>query len=138
MNTSNVPQMLVRRNASAEIKIDAANPNNHTGISLQANTSYLLEVVGVQDWRDWYITTDPRGYMKWYLRPTAPFLRVPNQPYFALMGYLAPEPSKPFFIGMSLPLTPSKGGELICFANDVPCMYWNNSGVLTLKITCQG
>lgn len=39
-----------------------------------------------------------------------------------------------FLIGSAAAITPTRAGELRCYANDVPLMYWNNTGSVTLTI----
>ena len=38
-------------------------------------------------------------------------------------------------IGTKATITPTASGQLFCYANDVPNMYWNNKGKLDLQIS---
>jgi hypothetical protein len=43
-----------------------------------------------------------------------------------------------FAVGRDLTFTAQHTGELICFANDAPGLYWNNKDNLTVVVQCQG
>jgi hypothetical protein len=64
------------------------------------------------------------------------FRRKPNENWFSLIGNIGQSVEQEFLIEKKLekykvPLA----GELFCYANDVPIMYFNNHGSLNLTIT---
>ena len=111
------------------ITIEARRYNNRTGVILEAGATYELTAEG--RWRDASIECGPDGHdapkLRWlrWTRRSRPNL------WFALMGTVA---GKRFLIGSKTTVTIEKTGELVCFANDAPVMYWNNSGAVTLTI----
>lgn len=116
----------------AEIKADVE--WNKTGVELIKGNTYKLEVVGDAKWKDWFITSGPEGFTKWYLHLSSGKKRMKNENWFALIGTYNGE--NPFLIGSGLPeFKALMTGELICYANDVMGFYWNNSGAIELKIT---
>ena len=107
---------------------------NSTGIELLESCSYSLETEAEAVWKDWFISTGPDGFTKWYLRWSAGKKRMKDENWFALIGTLNKE--MPFLIGKGLQeLRPPITGELVCYANDILSFYGNNSGSLALKVT---
>lgn len=112
------------------VTIEAATYWNRTGILLQQGVSYELRAAGT--WRDAKEKCGPDGHdlkrLRWFrwLRRSRP------HNWFALMGKAG---DQTFHIGLGTPITPNAGGELLCFANDVPFMYWNNHCSITLSVT---
>lgn len=105
---------------------------NATGVRLQAHCKYHIVASG--HWTDFYITTDANGFERKHLRPFNRFKRQPDASWFALMGSIDKTPPY-FLVGTELHLGPGKAGELFLFANDMPAMYWNNRGSLSITIT---
>ncbi len=110
----------------------AARKWNATGVMLQAHGEYHIKASGT--WTDFYIATDANGFERKHLRPFKRFKRHPDAHWFALMGSIGKE-SPYFLVGPDLLLKPDKEGELFLFANDLPAMYWNNRGSLSITIT---
>jgi hypothetical protein len=108
---------------------------NFTEIYLDSKETYLFEVKGQQFWNDFFIRTDANGYKASWLKWAEQLRRQPQENWFALIGNIGQEPSTCFFIGEKLEFKPTIDGELFCYANDVPFMYWNNWGLLHLTIT---
>jgi hypothetical protein len=88
--------------------------------------------------------TDPKiqdikpiqGYYLWYLTLFAELRRFPQANWFALIGAIGKDRNTFFPIGQTpMKYTPTTTGEFLCFANDAPFAYGNNSGQLTLQIT---
>jgi hypothetical protein len=105
---------------------------NATGVRLLEHCEYHIKTTGT--WTDFYIGTDANGFERKHLRPFARFKRDPGSPWFALMGSIGKQPPY-FLVGADLLLKPDKEGELFLFANDMPAMYWNNRGSLSITIT---
>lgn len=121
-------------NESKTCLIYAENEWNHTGVILVKGCLYSFETEKGASWKDWFISTGPDGFTKWYLAWVAGMKRVPNQRWFALIGTYNKE--SPFLIGSGMKqLEAQRTGELVCFANDLKGFYWNNKGALTLKIS---
>jgi len=121
--------------------IDARLCWNVTDMILEAGREYNFSAVGT--WRDASIVCNANGYpppalnplQTVVLKPFEPFRRMPSAPWFALIGAIDKDMSTAFIIGCSKRLTVMKTGVLTCFANDVPFMYWNNSGMVMLTVT---
>ncbi len=113
--------------------ISARSQWNRTGIRLTAREKYLLTAKGC--WVDFFLIHRPPGdpsqftYMRWFER----YRRMPTTNWFALIGTVNCDLSTAFVIGESKEITGIEG-ELTCFANDVPCMYWNNWGHVELLV----
>jgi hypothetical protein len=119
--------------ASAEIR--AARRWNATGIRVEAGQAYDLAATG--RWMDLNLCAGPAGnpHPTWSQRLVACRLRAPDALYFTLIGALDRDPSTQFPIGACRSWTAPRAGELTCFANDVPLMYWNNRGSVHLTVT---
>ena len=118
---------------TAEIR--AARFWNDTGIMLEAGRRY--DFVAEGRWIDLVVASGPQGNADpvWTQRLVAHRLRAPGQHYFTLMGALDRDPATIFPIGARLPgWSPPRAGQLTCFANDVPLMYWNNRGSVRLTV----
>lgn len=110
---------------------------NPSGVVLSVERVYDLEVVEIEDWRDWTIRTDADGFEKWYMAPFRSLRRVPAGRWFQLAGQIGNDDSTTFLIGSALKgFKPSTTGELQVFANDVRWAYANNKGSLRLRISC--
>ncbi|MFS2153198.1 hypothetical protein [Rhizobium sp. Rhizsp42] len=86
-------------------------------------------------WQDWKIDAGVDGYDRPWLRPFTGLRVMPEQQWFALIGAIDKDKATAFLIGKSRPswIAP-KTGVLYCCANDIPWMYWNNSGAV--ELTC--
>lgn len=121
--------------------IDARLCWNVTDLMLEAGHSYDFSATGT--WRDANIVCDAGGYppptlsalQAVILKPFESLRRVPAWPWFSLVGAIDQDMRTAFLIGRGGRVTAPKTGMLTCFANDVPFMYWNNSGIVTLTVT---
>ena len=123
-------------NWPATIEILAASYWNETGILLDVGRVYNFVAEG--RWMDQTICSGPDGnpHPVWAQRLLARHLRVRGQPDFTLIGALDNDPTTIFPIGGRLAgWTAPRTGQLSCFANDVPLMYWNNHGSVHLTVT---
>lgn len=116
------------------IKVCARPRWNHTGFFVEGGAVYELSASGT--WYDASIPSGPDGYQRGnFLQDLAARLRrSPRDRWFALMGSLDGARGTIFLIGSRVTYIPPRGGELVCFANDVPGFYWNNRGSVTLTI----
>jgi hypothetical protein len=100
---------------------------------VRQGTSYNFIASGT--WLDWRIETDANGYERPWLKPFTALRRVPEAPWFALVGVIDKDKSTAFIIGREhLNWIAPRSGELSCFANDIFGMYWNNRGAA--DVTC--
>jgi len=110
----------VKFGESKSFVVDAAQLWNPSGILLEPDGVYDVEVQADQTWRDWYIRTDADGYKRKALRPWEFLRRVPDQNWFKLMGAIGRDEKGAIAIGRSRrSFSPGKSGELLCFANDI-------------------
>lgn len=117
-----------------------------TGIRIDSGSVYRFDATGT--WSDGPIEdVGPAGYspvhekVPWHVTPIlwlgAPFRRVRDANYFALIGEVGSEARRVRFVigdsvvGWEAPLT----GELLAFANDVRAKYGNNKGCVQLQVT---
>jgi hypothetical protein len=116
------------------VSIRAGAKWNDTGFDVAAGESYEFRAAG--EWVDWIIRTDANGYesSEGYLKPLERFRRAPQQRWFALIGAVNRRKENQFLIGIDRKAKMRAAGRLYCFANDIPLLYWNNKGVVELKI----
>jgi hypothetical protein len=101
---------------------------------IRQGAAYAFTASG--QWNDWNIPADPVGYDRAWLRPFAGLRVMPKEQWFALIGSIDQDTDTAFLIGASYPSWIAwKTGVLYCFANDIPWMYWNNSGAVELTCT---
>ncbi|MBI9064789.1 MAG: DUF2235 domain-containing protein [Marinilabiliaceae bacterium] len=132
-----------------ETRIYAYFKTNQTGIFLDKNKRYTIEVIDPEKckWRDGSIKpVDGNGWnrddIKWGLRElpiqmAEPFRRVTEEGvnWFTLCGCIGTDDDDAFKIGNQLTnYTPDKSGEFCAFANDLNGYYGNNSGHLKVRI----
>ena len=115
--------------------ISARRYRNTTGVILEVGRTYRITAHG--RWKDWNRLCDAYGYTsdKRLLKIAEQWRREPRARWFALVGRIREHPSHQFVLGRDVTVSPEVNGELVCFANDVRFMYWNNCGTLTLTIT---
>jgi hypothetical protein len=127
-----------------ECPVVASNYWNRTGVLLEPGTVYELQVKGAQIWYDDFVRADADGF-EWMdvtdflsrlvIFLTQPLRRSPFQKLFALIGAIGQNEIGSFLIGHHREYRPLFGGELCCYANDVPGCYENNRGHLILSVT---
>lgn len=123
------------------IVVQANQPETKTGILVNKKDVLSLSVIGI--WKDAGIECDADGWTGESLFPYISFLydnpfvdslkQSPGKPYMKLMGKVG---DISFEIGNSKSkafIMPSSG-ELILFPNDIPWLYWNNSGNITVTV----
>lgn len=106
---------------------------NLTGILLEAGATY--ELAATSSWRDWYRIAGPGGYDSAAQSLFESMRRFKEADWFALIGALDKDDSTAFVIGDGCSYSPSRDGQLCCYANDIYSMYWNNSGSVVLTVT---
>ncbi|MCA1706546.1 MAG: hypothetical protein LC808_26090 [Actinobacteria bacterium] len=120
---------------SATFRVKARSKWNVTDLLLIEGCRYDFRASG--RWVDLIKKTDPDGYTSQFftLRLTESRRRSPNENWFCLIGAINRDPTRQFALGARRSLTMPASGRLTTFANDLPFMYWNNFGSLTLTIT---
>jgi uncharacterized protein (DUF2235 family) len=112
---------------------------NDTGLELHRGESYRFEASG--RWRDATTATGPAGYASTEARFPRIFRlaegrrRQPSANWFALVGEVGRGTGRAFTIGTAGRVDVTADGILYCWANDLPFMYWNNSGNTKLVVT---
>jgi hypothetical protein len=121
--------------------IYAGHYSNRTGWRVDPGKRYALKATG--QWIDFFIPCGPAGYASppwlFYMALLEPYRRVPAANWFALIGFIdsgkRSAEQHPFIIGAGLrDWRPARAGEVVCYANDLPWLYWNNFGSVTLEI----
>jgi len=70
------------------------------------------------------------------MRPSEAFRRVPEAKWFQLIATIGRSAKARIVVGSSLTdFLPPFPGRLYFFANDLPWMYWNNKGMLAVRVT---
>jgi hypothetical protein len=120
---------------TARATIDAREHWNRTGIHVDAGGRYRATAEG--EWHDAGKNCDADGWKSDsdLIRDLEMFRRVRHADWFALIGAIDEDRESEFVIGRQVEFTASRDGELTCFANDAPFMYWNNKGSVTLTVT---
>lgn len=108
---------------------------NNTTLEVHSGEIYELAATGT--WYDAYISSGPEGYTasSFLMRLFCPMRRRPKEAWFALIGAINPEEETTFLIGRSLRWEVNADGILHCYANDLHRFYFNNSGLVKLKVT---
>ncbi|HEU4718322.1 MAG TPA: hypothetical protein VFU15_10830 [Bacteroidia bacterium] len=131
-------------NQSAPAVVPAKDPWYATGIFLRREGIYTLEVTPPgQTWKDGDglgdISADGKRALQ--LIGLYPFIRMPFEKWFALLGCIGRKRSTYFRIGSQRKdYSPPEDGELTCFANDALGFndYWyshNNEGEMHITVT---
>ncbi len=129
---------------SVTVKIRAESYWNASGLVLEKGATYNLEVIEESDWKDAYQDATAEGWVvpeTGFLAVARSLARAPDQKYFYLMGalrgacYDGLTCEQLFPIGKKTKFTAPADGEFCSFANDIPFMYWNNEGSITLEIS---
>ncbi len=130
--------------ASVTVKIKAESYWNASGLILEKGATYNFKVIEESDWKDAGKDATAEGWIvpaTGFLSAMRSLARAPNQEYFYLMGalrgacYDGLTCEKQFPIGKETKFTAPADGEFCSFANDIPFMYWNNNGSITLTIS---
>jgi len=119
---------------SAIVTIEAKRRNNRTNVCFESEAVYDLSATG--KWCDAGREVGPEGYPGGnFLQNLVRWLcRSPDCNWLALLG-VAQTGQRAFLIGAQATHEARQAGELICFANDVPGFYWNNTDAVKLTIT---
>lgn len=119
---------------SHRVRIPANEKWVNTEIDLEPGESYTLKAKG--EWRDLFTKCTAAGYMSrlpWMVIAEKK-RRVPEARWFELIGAIDDDSASYFRIGLGCEFTPERAGRLVCFANDLMGMYWNNCGGVWLNV----
>lgn len=127
--------LLAMQNTNLPITIDSKLIWNDTGINLVAGQEYHFQATG--QWTDWTITSNADGYESpnFLLKLSEGLRRMPNSPWFSLIGSIDKAQDSFFLIGTNKQFIAPKTGRLYCFANDVIIAYGNNRDSIQLTVT---
>jgi hypothetical protein len=115
------------------MQVFAAEPWNDAQINVAKNQKLSIRASG--QWMDAGQPYGPEGYDSRRLKAFEWLRRVPKARWFELIGCIDKRLDQCFVIGTEPEVVAPAAGELYLFANDVRCMYWNNSGYLTVEIS---
>ena len=136
------PEAALRLGQAVTVSVPAQCTWSNTGVQMRAGETYELAASGM--WKDGNVPAcgpggyDTRGLGRaeaWVLDRSEALRRQPRQPWFSLTGCVGKSEAECFLIGAHHVLSPRRAGVLHVFPNDVPGMYWNNTGAVSLRIT---
>lgn len=116
------------------VDVPARSRWHDTGLLLEVGCLYEYRAYG--RWRDAHAEWGPEGHAgaDGVYRFTGWLKRAPGLPWFSLLGAVDRDRRTIFSIGAQAVVKAEVTGQLVCFANDVPFMYWNNYGSLSLTV----
>jgi len=131
---------------SVDLSANADDPWNASGLALERGGVYRF-TINANSWKDASQDASEDGWknpVPFHIQLTRPFWREPSQPLFRLIGAVQSRCEDDSLCTDTFPLlgkggveeyTAPMSGAFCAFANDLPNMYGNNSGVLSLGIT---
>jgi hypothetical protein len=110
---------------------------NDSGVDVVSGQVFSFTVPVGEEWSGWQKPCSANGYgSSCFVKPWEPFRRVPKVNWLQLIGTIGRSTKSPVIIGSKLlNFLPPLPGRLYLFANDVPWMYWNNQGMIAVRIT---
>jgi len=139
---------LERRGEKVEITVNAESYWNASGLVLEKGVRYTISPKPNSIWKDWGKEAgvegwEPEsGFLKWFMSWARPLVRSPDEKLFQLMCLIwhrCGDSSRSCVTQFPIKtpgrtILPSMDGEFCAYANDLPFMYWNNSGEISLVI----
>lgn len=127
----------MRIGQTAYVSVFADKLWNDSGINVVSGQAFTFTVPAGEIWIDWKTQCGADGYeSNRFSRQWERFRRVPNASWFQLICTIGRSLSSPIVVGSRLlNVFPPVPGRLYLFANDIPWMYWNNSGMIAVRIT---
>jgi hypothetical protein len=88
------------------------------------------------EWLDWGKPSGAEGYdsPSRLFRLVERFRRHSTAKWFALVGTVDRDRATQFVLGGVASFVAPSSGELVCYANDLSVMRWNNSGEVRLTV----
>jgi hypothetical protein len=110
---------------------------NDSGVDVVSGQVFNFAVPAGEEWTDWRNRCNADGYNSTDLiRRLEIFRRVPKARWLQLIGTIGKSIRSAIVIGSNyLEFLPPSPGRLYLFANDLPWMYWNNRGMIAVRIT---
>lgn len=110
---------------------------NDSGVNVVSGQVFNFAVPTGEEWKDWRNRCNADGYSSTHLtRGLEIFRRVPKARWLQLIGTIGKSVRSPVVIGSQFnAFLPPSPGRLYLFANDIPWMYWNNRGMIAVRIT---
>lgn len=111
---------------------------NNVQCDVEAGVTYFFSATG--EWWDLTNNCTATGYDRGYLNFAKRYMRcqLEGATWFTLIGALDEKKEEMFVIGdgsrLQLGWRAPRQGRLYAFANDMPGMYWNNFGSITLEV----
>jgi hypothetical protein len=127
----------IRLGQTAYVCVYAHKPWNDSGVDVMSGQVFSFSVPSGEEWIDWQTPCGADGYgSTYFVRPWEILRRVPKAKWLQLIGTIGKSVKSPVIIGSKLlNFLPPFPGRLYLFANDLPWMYWNNRGVIAVRIT---
>lgn len=128
---------LISVGQTAYVCVYADKPWNDSGIDVICGQSYNFTVPASETWIDSEKICGADGYAStWLMRHYEFSRRAPEAKWFQLIGTVGRSIKARVVVGSSLTdFLPPFPGRLYFFANDLPWMYWNNKGMLAVRVT---
>jgi hypothetical protein len=110
---------------------------NDSGIDVVSGQVFSFAAPPGQEWTYWQRRCSADGYASSVFgRPLEVFRRVPRADWLQLVCTIGKSSKRSTIIGSRLvDFAPAYRGRLYLFANDLPWMYWNNRGMIAVRIT---
>jgi hypothetical protein len=127
----------MRIGQTAYVPVYANKPWNDSGVDVVSGQVFNFAVPAGEEWTGWRNRCDADGCDSTnYLRRLEIFRRVPKAKWLQLIGTIGKSVRSPIIVGSQFPnFLPPSQGRLYLFANDIPWMYWNNRGMIAVRIT---
>jgi len=97
------------------------------GTSITVQAGDVIRICANGTWISGKWKGDANGRLR---EPGYPDFRLPGAPCYSLIGQIG---SQTFFVGTNNFIRVETGGELKLCMNDVPGIYWDNSGTLNVS-----
>jgi hypothetical protein len=123
---------------TAYVQVHADRRWNDSGIDVMLGQIYNFAVPRSEIWMHRHIQSDANGWTssKLLLRVLERFRRVRKANWLELIGTIGKSSDAPLLIGSQLTaFTPRTSGRLYLFANGAHFTYWNNAGVVAVRVT---
>jgi hypothetical protein len=110
---------------------------NDSGVNVVSGQAFNFAVPAAEKWTHWRTRCDADGCEStYYVRRLEVFRRVPRGRWLQLIGTIGKSIRSPALIGSQFSnFFPPYAGRLYLFANDIPWMYWNNQGMIAVRIS---
>ena len=130
------PSLSIRVGHTAHVCVYANQRWNDSGIDVFPGQIYNLATPAGESWAGSKICSADGYQSDLLMRPWEVFRRAPEAKWLQLVGTIGRSIKARIVVGSSLTdFLPPFTGRLYFFANDLPWMYWNNKGVLAVRVT---